>query len=388
MTEERASGRYGNAFGGRWVAESLWEPLEDMSRAFDASVSDADFQDEFQAWMSRIGRPSPLVRLDSSRGEGTLVLKREDLIQGGSMCAVSAAGQALLARRMGKKGVMAETATGDFGLALASVASALDLECTIFIGRADAEVEVRHVSAIKLMGATVEVVDSASRGRITAAAEALREWSVHSAEWNYCASGAAMPDPFPRMIEYFNQVVGAEASVQLKRLDLHAAYVVTPVGTGGLAAGLFRAFVDDPDTQLVGVQASGDPSSPVVEDRARPGVAFGTRSLVLQSEDGNLLSRTTRAGGLAVPAIAPQHANWWEDGRALYTAVDDESAVRAVETFAKQTGTLLSLETGHALAYAQRLRRTLAEDSCVLVGVTGGGMRDLERIRAMLGGSP
>ncbi len=385
MSDSHVSGRFGNTFGGRWVSESIWDPLEKLGVAFDRAANDPAFQEALQSWMSRIGRPTPLVRLDSSRGEGTLVLKREDLLQGGSMCTISAVGQALLAREMGKTGVMGETSTGDFGLALASAAAALDLEATLFVGRADAEVECRRISAMKLMGARVEIVDSPNRGRTVAAAEALREWSVYSGDWNYCASGAAMPDPFPRMTAYFNEVAGAEAVVQLERMGFTCAYVVCPVGTGGLASGLFSAFVEDEGVQLVGVQAAGDASTDIREDMARPGIAFGTRSLVLQSEDGNLMARTTCAGGLAVPVLAPQHAHWWEDGRALYAAVDDEAALRAVESLAARTGILVSVETGHALAYAQRLRRTLDEQTCVLVAVTGGGMQDLERVQSLAG---
>ncbi|MFU8803749.1 MAG: pyridoxal-phosphate dependent enzyme [Bradymonadaceae bacterium] len=386
MEGQKKPGRFGS-FGGRYVAESLWSPLQEVADAFDDALVDEDFLALCERWLDhRIGRPTPvshLLTLSEKLGGAQLWVKREDLCQGGAFCINSAVLQALLARRMGRTWLLGETATGDFGVGLASIGSAMGLKTKIFMGREDQTAEPLNVRRMQELGAEVETVDTTVRGRKRACAEALRYWATHSEEALYCTSSLAMPDPFPRILEYALSIIGAETRVQLQRRHCAPEYVVAPVGSGAFAAGFFSEFIDDEDVQLVGVQGGGDGQGTKHAAsllHGRPGVFLGTHSYLLQDDAGQVLTAHTVAGGLSMPNVGPQHARWSQKGRVHYATATDEEAFAAVQTLVSTEGLLVCLESGHALAYVFKLAPTLRADQHIVVGLTGNGIRDLDRL--------
>ncbi|MFW5966889.1 MAG: pyridoxal-phosphate dependent enzyme [Persicimonas sp.] len=376
-------------FGGRFVTEALWTPLEEVGEAFEKARDDAAFEESFEQLLDRrLGRPTPLTllnRLTESLDGGRLWLKREDLCATGNFTGTLAVGYGLMAERMGRTELIGETATGDFGCALASVGNALGLETRVFMGREDREREPMMVSRMEHLGADIETVDTNLRGRKAACAEALRFWATHSSSAVYCASSLASPDPYPRMIAHFLSVIGAECERQIDDEVGEPEYVIAPVGSGGFAAGMFSKFIDHQDVQLVGVEGAGEGlegrhAASVVG--GRPGVYHGTHSYLLQDGDGQVVSPASIAGGLSVPNVGPQHASWAERGRVHYVSVTDEEALEGVETLLEHEGLLVSLEAGHALAYALKLLPTLGGGQDVVVGISGGGLREMGRLEA------
>ena len=387
MTEDSPKpGRYGR-FGGRYVAEALWEPLSEVAEAFEAAISDADFLSEYEEWLdNRVGRPTPVTRLHSLSeeiGGGRLLVKREDLCHSGSFTINSAIAFGLLARRMGREWLVGETATGDYGVALASIAASMGLRARLFVGREDLESEKLNVKRIEELGAVIETVDTTARGRKAACAEALRHWATHSASTLYAPSSLAMPDPYPRIFSYFLSVIGAETRVQLERTGSQPEYIVAPIGSGAFGVGFLGEFAGDSEAQLVGVEAGG--SGKETKHAAslaygKPGVFQGTHSFVLQSQEGQILSPSSIAGGLCMANVGPQHAQWAEAGSVHYVTSTNQEAVDGVRRLARSEGLIVSLEAGHAIAYALKLLPTLSPDEDVVVGITGRGTRDLDRI--------
>ena len=286
-SEHHTAGRFGR-FGGRYVPEALWAPLERIALAYEDALRDPAFVDTFERWLDhRVGRPTPLSHLEriSGDGAGRLWLKREDLCQGGSYCINSATLQALLAQRMGMRQLICETGTGDFGVALGAVGAALGLDVVAYMGREDMQTERGRVAHMRRLGVHVEQVDAPHRGRRESTAEALRHWMSVSEHAMYCSSSLASPDPFPRMITWALRAIGAEARVQLRRRGHSPSYVIAPVGSGALAAGMFTEFLGDPDVHLIGVQAGGEPiagRNAACLISGRPGVVQGTYSFALQ----------------------------------------------------------------------------------------------------------
>lgn len=379
-------GRYGR-FGGRYVAEAIWEPLEEVAQAFEGAISDEEFLDEYERWLdTRVGRPTPVTVLESlteELGGGQLLLKREDLCDSGTFSANVAVAYGLLARRMDREWLVGETATGDFGVALSAIGAAMGLQTRIFVGREDVESERLNVRRIEQLGAVVETVDTDMRGRKAACAEALRHWATHSDSTLYCPSSLATPDPYPRFIEYFLSVVGAEVRAQLDRAGPSPDYVVAPIGSGAFGVGLFSEFVDEEGLQLVGVQAGGegrDTRHSASLTYGKPGVFQGTRSFVLQDQKGQIDTPSSIAGGLCVANVGPQHAHWAESGAVNYVTATDDEAVDAVRRLARSEGLLISLEAGHAVAHALKILPRLGREQDVLVGISGSGVHDLERI--------
>lgn len=379
-------GRFGR-FGGRYVAEALWLPLEQLANAFDSAISDAEFIESVESWLDhRIGRPTPVSHfktLSERVGGAQIWAKREDLCQGGSFVITSAVLQVMLAKRMGCNEVVAESGTGDFGVALGSIGAAMGIDVRVFMGREDQEQERLNIERMKRLGVVIETVDSTARGRKRSCSEALRYWAEHSERVLYCASSLAMPDPYPRILEYGLRAIGAETRVQLKRRGCVPEYVIAPVGSGSFAAGLFADFVNHSDIQLVGVEAGGDEqrtSASLVQ--GSPGVFQGTMSYLLQDSDGQIIVPYSIAGGMCVPNVGPQHADWAERGRVHYVSINDEDACRAVQLLARTEGLLICLEAGHGLAYALKVAATLGSDEHIVVGITGSGERDFERLSA------
>ncbi len=379
---DRRRGEFG-IFGGRYVPEVLWSPLEEVARALDEAIADQDFcRRERNWWASRAGRPTALTHLETLStkiGGAQIWAKREDLCLGGAFCVTSVISQALLAKRMGKTRLIGESATGDFGVALGSVGRALDLEVTVFMGRGAAEEESLPMERMAALGVKVVTVDGAVRGRSRAMAEALRTLSV-SAESNfYVTSSLASPQPYPRLVGRALSIIGQECKDQLAAQAVHPEYVIAPVGSGSFAAGFFEAFIDERGPQLVGVQAGGEEGS--ARDaaslvRGRPGVCLGTRSLVLQDEQGQIEAAHAGAPGLAMPVAGPQHARWLQEGKVHYVTVTDEEAVQACRDMTDMEGIFASLESAYGLAYAQKLAPTLNSSDHIVVGITGTRLLD------------
>lgn len=374
-------------FGGRYVAEALWGPLQEVTEAFEEAIADDAFLETYDQWLDRrVGRPTPLTPLESISDEiggGRLLVKREDLCHGGSFTINMAVAYGLIARRMGREWLVGETATGDFGVALASIGAALGLRTRLYIGREDLEAEQLNVRRMEELGAVIEIVDTNVRGRKAACAKALRYWATHSDASLYCPSTLAMPDPYPRMCAQFLSVIGAETRVQLNRMDADPEYLVAPIGSGAFGLGFFDDFIGDSEAQLVGVEASGEGESKkhaasVVH--GKPGVFQGTHTYVLQDQNGQILSPDSVAGGLSVANVGPHHAYWAEHGEVHYVTAMDHEAIDGVRRLARSEGLIASLEAGHALAYALKLLPTLGPDEAVVVGLTGRGTRDLDRL--------
>lgn len=385
MTRDHDERRYGR-FGGRYVAEALWHPLEVLSQTFAEALDDPDFGDACESWLDRrLGRPTPLTSLDQLSddiGGGRLLAKREDLLHGNSFASNMAVVYGLLARRMDRDWLVGETATGDFGVALASIGSAMGLRTRIFVGREDLEAEPLSMQQLHQLGAIVETVDSTSRGRKAACAEAMGHWATHADSELYCPSSLAMADPYPRIVEHALSTIGAELRVQLERRHLDPTYVVAPIGSGSFGVGLFEPFVGG-ETQLVGVQAGasgGDDRHAASLTYGRPGVFQGTYSFLLQDQNGQIRAPSSIAGGLCVPNVGPQHAAWAESGEVHYVTVTDADAMAAARQLLQSEGVLVSLEAAHAVAYALKLAPTLGADETIVVGISGSGMRDLDRL--------
>ncbi len=371
------SGRYGQ-FGGRFVAEVLWGHFERVQQTFTDAHADAAFREERDRWMARIGHPTPLVFLDrlSAAGGGAQIwVKRDDLLDGQSYCATSAVGQALLAKYGGYRSVFCETATGDFGVALASAARALGLDSTVFIGRADFDAEPHNARILKKLGTHLHVVDTTHRGRGAAWARAMRFWAEHP-DCMYAASALAAPSPYPQILDSFNALIGAELRVQLQRKGVEPDFLIAPVGSGAYAAGLFSSYIQDVEISLGGV-LSDDGDKPLI--KASKGVMYGCKTSVLQDSEGLPLYRESRAGGLSQNALGPQHAAWKERGRVSYEHVSIAAATDASKLILAEAGILISLEAGHALAHALSIAPSLAPQKVIVVGLPGSGIRDLMR---------
>lgn len=386
QTRSRAPGRWGR-FGGRYTAEALWEPLEEIARYFDEAIADESFVAHFHRLLDRrVGRPTPLsqmVRLGEQLGGANLWLKREDLCQGGSFCANLAIFHALLAARMDRTRLVGETSSGDFGVALGSAGASLGLEVHIFMSREDIQNEPSRVAQMRHLGVVLHAVDANARGRRLSGAEAMRFWSADLRHNHYATSMLTRPDPYPRMIGHVLDLIGAELRVQLRRLEILPDYIIAPVGTGGFAAGLFDAFVEDEHTQLVGVQAGGEPQAgrhAASLLSGGVGVFQGTFSNVLQDANGQLLKPYSIAGGLCSAGVGPQHAWWATQGRVIYTTINDREAIEAAREIARTEGLTISLESAHALSYALKLMPKLRPEQHILVGISGEGSRDLDRI--------
>lgn len=384
---KRDKTRFGS-FGGRYVAEALWTPLERVAEAFEQAASDEGFLDEFDSSLDRrLGRPTPLTclaRISEHVGGGTLWLKREDLCVGQNFTPNLAIAYALLARRMGCHALVGESATGEFGVALGAIGNALGMKVRVYMGREDQDAEPANIEMMRALGVKIITVDALLRGRKLACSEALRYWATHSDTHFYCPGSLAAPDPYPRISAFFLSVIGAETRAQVRRQGWQPDYIIAPVGSGGFAAGLFSEFILEDQTQLVGVQGAGeglDGRHAASLVAGRPGVFQGTKSYLLQDPDGQVLTPASAAAGLSMPNVGPQHARWAEQGRVLYVAVQDAEAFHALDQILEREGLLVSLEAGHALAYALKLLPTLDADQRVVVGISGGGYRDLARFR-------
>ena len=387
-----ARGYYG-AFGGRFVPETLVAPVEELTTAYYRTRDDPDFRQQLGALLRNyVGRPTPLyeaARLSASSGGARIVLKREDLAHTGAHKINNALGQALLASRMGKRRIVAETGAGQHGVASATACALLGLECRVYMGSDDMARQSLNVFRMRLLGADVVEVSAGSRTLKDAINEAMRDWVANVNDTYYLLGSVLGPHPYPLMVREFQSVIGREARAQsLEQFGRLPQAVVACVGGGSNAMGIFDAFVDDQAVRLIGVEAGGRSLEPG-QHAARfaggtPGVLQGTRSYVLQDEDGNVELTHSISAGLDYASVGPEHAWLRERGRAEYTWCDDERALAGFQRLAREEGILPALESSHAVAYACELAGTMAPNDIVLVNLSGRGDKDVLSVQAAM----
>jgi len=389
-----ARGYYG-AYGGRFVPETLVAPIEELTEAYFKVRDDEEFRNELGRLLrDYVGRPTPLYeakRLTASAGGARIVLKREDLAHTGAHKINNALGQALLAVRMGKRRIVAETGAGQHGVATATVCALLGLECHVYMGSDDMARQSLNVFRMRLLGAEVVEVTAGSKTLKDAINEAMRDWVSNVTDTYYLLGSVLGPHPYPLMVREFQSVIGREARAQcLDQFGALPAVVVACVGGGSNAMGIFDAFIPDRRVRLVGVEAGGRGIEPG-QHAARfaggsAGVLQGTRSYVLQDEDGNVELTHSISAGLDYASVGPEHAWLRETGRAEYTWIDDAAALEGFQRLGREEGILPALESSHAIAHACRLASELSQDAILLVNLSGRGDKDVLSVQAALEG--
>ncbi|MCU0753721.1 MAG: tryptophan synthase subunit beta [Xanthomonadales bacterium] len=393
MSMPDVHGHFG-AFGGSYVAETLMAPLEELAAAYARLKSDPEFTAELDRDLQDyVGRPSPLYlceRLTRYAGGAQIVLKREDLNHTGAHKINNTVGQALLAKRMGKRRIIAETGAGQHGVASATVAARLGLECVVYMGSIDVERQQPNVFRMKLLGATVVPVESGSKTLKDALNEALRDWVTNVDHTFYMIGTVAGPHPYPTLVRDFNAIAGREARAQmLARYGRLPDAVVACVGGGSNAIGMFHPFLNDPGVGLYGVEAAGKGLDSGEHAASlccgKPGVLHGNRTYLLSNPDGQIIDTHSVSAGLDYPGVGPEHA-WLKDtGRAQYVGATDAETLEAFHLLARQEGILAALESSHAVAHAIKLARELPKDAIVLVNLSGRGDKDLNTLMRVTG---
>ncbi|MEJ2582508.1 MAG: tryptophan synthase subunit beta [Acidobacteriota bacterium] len=381
---------YFGEFGGRFVPETLMAPLAELEEAYRKAVRDRGFGSRLDELLVHyVGRPTPLYsarRLSARLGGARIWLKREDLCHTGAHKINNALGQALLACEMGKNRVIAETGAGQHGVAVATAAALLGLECRIYMGSEDMRRQELNVVRMRLMGAEVAEVDAGSQTLKDAINEALRDWVTHVRSTHYILGSVLGPHPYPMMVREFQAVIGREAQTQFKKATRKFPdLVVACVGGGSNAAGIFSAFASQESIGLVGVEAGGRGIRPGdhaarFSEGGAPGILHGTRTVVLQDDDGQILRTHSISAGLDYPAVGPEHASWRESGRVIYTHVGDDEAVEAFHLLSESEGIVPALESAHAVAYAVRVAPSMPLSSNILVNLSGRGDKDLAEV--------
>jgi len=389
-----ARGYYG-VYGGRFVPETLVAPVEELTAAYFTIREDAAFRAELGRLLrDYVGRPTSLYeakRLTASSGGARIVLKREDLAHTGAHKINNALGQALLAVRMGKRRIVAETGAGQHGVATATVCALLGLDCHVYMGSEDMARQSLNVFRMRLLGAEVIEVGAGSKTLKDAINEAMRDWVTNVTDTYYLLGSVLGPHPYPLMVREFQSVIGREARAQcLEQLGRLPDVIVACVGGGSNAMGIFDAFIADAGVRLIGVEAGGRGIEPG-QHAARfaggsAGVLQGTRSYVLQDADGNVELTHSISAGLDYASVGPEHAWLRDQGRAEYTWVDDADALAAFQRLGREEGILPALESSHAVAHACRLAGTLPKDAIVLVNLSGRGDKDVLSVQAALEG--
>lgn len=388
MTNLRAeAGPYFGEFGGRFVPESLIAALDELDAAYTEAKNDPHFQTELAGLhRSYTGRPSIITEAKNYSqycGGARIFLKREDLNHTGSHKINNVLGQALLAKRIGKTRLIAETGAGQHGVATATAAALLGLECLVYMGEVDTERQALNVARMRLLGADVVAVKTGSRTLKDAINDAMRDWVANVENTHYLLGTVAGPHPFPVMVRDFHSVIGVEAREQMIELTGSLPTAVTAcIGGGSNAMGIFHAFLDDQDVRLVGFEAGGDgidtPLHAATLERGRPGVLHGARSMVLQDEDGQTIESHSISAGLDYPGVGPEHAWLQAIGRTEYEAVTDDEAMQALRRLSHSEGIIPAIETAHALAGTERLGKALGPEASILVSLSGRGDKDME----------
>jgi tryptophan synthase beta chain len=387
------AGHFG-IYGGRFVAETLMPPLHELNDAYHKYLHDPDFMAELDADLAHyVGRPSPLYfaeRLTGEAGGARIFLKREDLNHTGAHKINNTVGQALLAKRMGKQRVIAETGAGQHGVATATVAARFGMECVVYMGEEDIHRQAINVYRMRLLGAEVVSVNSGSRTLKDALNEAMRDWVTNVDNTFYIIGTVAGPHPYPAMVRDFQAVIGRETKRQI--LDMTGRLpdaLVACVGGGSNAIGLFYPFIKDTGVQLHGVEAAGDGietgrhAAPLCA--GKPGVLHGNRTYLMEDSDGQIIETHSVSAGLDYPGVGPEHA-WLKDtGRATYAAVTDSDALQAFHQLTRMEGILPALESSHALAYAVKLAATMSRDQSIVVNLSGRGDKDVHTVATLEG---
>ena len=387
------TGHFGQ-FGGQYVPETLMPALSELIEAYEHSKSDATFQSEL-ADLARhyVGRPTPLYeakKLTAHAGGARLWLKREDLAHTGAHKINNALGQGLLAKKMGKRRIIAETGAGQHGVATATVCAMLGLDCVVYMGEEDVRRQSLNVFRMKLLGAEVRPVTSGSRTLKDAINETIRDWVTNIETTYYIIGSVVGPHPYPTMVRDFQSVIGREARQQmLERVGALPKAVIACVGGGSNAMGIFHPFVGDPDVQLIGAEAAGHGTTTdktaATLTVGRPGVLHGARSYLLQTPEGQVIEAHSISAGLDYPGVGPEHSHYKDTGRARYLAVTDDEAVEALQLLCRTEGIIPALESAHAVSLAVKLARDYAKEDVVLINLSGRGDKDMGTVADVLG---
>ncbi len=385
-------GYYGD-FGGVFIPETLQQAVAQLDDAYKTAKADPNFQKQLDDLLKNyVGRQTPLYfasRLTEAAGGARIYLKREDLSHTGAHKINNALGQALLTLRMGKKRVIAETGAGQHGVATATAAAVFGLECDVFMGSEDIRRQQPNVKRMELLGTRVVSVESGSKTLKDATNAAMREWMQCSEDTHYIIGSVVGPHPFPMIVRDFQSVIGKECRAQcLDQIGKLPDHVIACVGGGSNAAGMFHPFVDDTNVKLTGVEAGG--RGPTLGDHAssitfgKPGVLHGSRSLVLQDDDGQTAIVHSISAGLDYPGVGPEHAFWFASHRANYVAVTDDEALEAFQKVTKLEGIIPALESSHAVAYGLKLASRMKPEENLVINLSGRGDKDLDEVLRLL----
>ncbi|SCX84860.1 tryptophan synthase, beta chain [Nitrosospira sp. Nl5] len=378
-------------YGGVFVAETLIAALEELRVQYERYRNDADFQAEFADELKHyVGRPSPIYhakRWSAHLGGAQILLKREDLNHTGAHKINNAIGQALLARRMGKSRVIAETGAGQHGVASATVAARYGIECVVYMGSVDVERQAANVHRMKLLGATVVPVESGSRTLKDALNEAMRDWVTNIGDTFYIIGTVAGPHPYPMMVRDFQAIIGREAIVQMQEeYGRQPDALIACVGGGSNAIGLFYPYIDNNNIRMIGVEAAGhgieSGRHAATLTTGRPGVLHGNRTYLIQDENGQIIETHSISAGLDYPGVGPEHAWLKDSNRAEYVGITDDEALAAFHALCRYEGIMPALESSHALAYVAKLAPTLGRDKLLLVNLSGRGDKDMATVVA------
>ncbi len=376
-------------YGGIFVAETLIAALEELRSQYEHYRDDPDFQAEFAYELKHyVGRPSPIYhakRWSTILGGAQILLKREDLNHTGAHKINNTIGQALLAKRMGKKRVIAETGAGQHGVATATVAARYGMECVVYMGSEDVKRQASNVYRMKLLGSTVVPVESGSRTLKDALNEAMRDWVTHVENTFYIIGTVAGPHPYPMMVRDFQTIIGREAKVQMQEeYGRQPDALIACVGGGSNAIGLFYPYIDDTDVRMIGVEAAGhgieSGQHAATLMTGRPGVLHGNRTYLIQDDDGQIIETHSISAGLDYPGVGPEHSWLKDNNRAEYVGITDSEALDAFHALCRYEGIMPALESSHALAYAAKLAPTLSKDQLLLVNLSGRGDKDMATV--------
>jgi tryptophan synthase beta chain len=395
ITQPDSLGHWG-PYGGRFVPETLMAPLEELTAAYESARADEGFRKELDGLLrDYAGRPTPLFfarRLTDHAGGARIYLKREDLLHTGAHKINNTLGQILLARRMGKRRIIAETGAGQHGVATATVCALFGLECVVYMGAEDMRRQALNVFRMQLLGAEVRGVDAGSRTLKDAINEALRDWVTNVADTYYLLGSALGPHPYPMIVRDFQSVIGSETRLQIIESEGRLPdCLVACVGGGSNSIGLFHPFLEDKSVRMIGVEAGGS-GNQLGQHAARfnkngggrPGVLQGTMSYVLQDDHGQIAETHSISAGLDYPSIGPEHAFLHDEGRVEYTSVSDEEALAAFQNLSKLEGIIPALESAHAVAQAIKVSRDLKANEIVVVNLSGRGDKDIDTVRESL----
>ncbi len=391
------NGHFG-LYGGSFVPETLMHPLEELKAAYAEARADESFHRELETLLREyVGRPTPITyaeRVTKHLGGAQIFLKREDLNHTGAHKINNAVGQILLAKRMGKRRIIAETGAGQHGVATATVCALAGLQCVVYMGTEDMRRQALNVFRMRLLGAEVVGVESGSKTLKDAINEALRDWVTNVADTHYLLGSVLGPHPYPMMVRDFQSVIGREARAQmLERCGRLPDYLVACVGGGSNAMGLFYEFLNDAGVKMIGVEAGGrgfalgeHAARFLEEGGGRVGVLQGTRSYVLQDDRGQIALTHSVSAGLDYASVGPEHAHLHDRGRAEYVSADDDEALEAFQLLAKMEGIIPALESSHAVAHVMKLAPRLSKDGIVLINLSGRGDKDVNTVAEQLSG--